>query len=195
VLRLLLGFEAARTGAIFYDGQDLAALDPARVRQQIGVVLQSSRLFAGTILENIRGSGDLSLEQCMRAAELAGLARDLELLPMGLHTAITEGAGTLSGGQRQRVLIARAIASEPRILFLDEATSALDNVTQAIVAKTIDSMKVSRVTIAHRLSTVRNADKICVLVDGRFVETGHYRDLIARGGAFTELAQRQLLGD
>ena len=195
MLRLLLGFETPRTGAIFFDGQDLATLDPARVRQQIGVVLQSSRLISGTILQNIRGANELSLEACLRAAERAGLAPDLALLPMGVHTPITDGAGTLSGGQRQRILIARAIAGDPRILFLDEATSALDNVTQSIVAQAIDRLDVARVTIAHRLSTVRNADRICVLSGGRIVETGAYDELFARGGVFTELAQRQLLGD
>ncbi|MBL8650100.1 MAG: ATP-binding cassette domain-containing protein [Sphingopyxis sp.] len=193
VLRLLLGFEAPATGSIAYDGQELASLDPARLRSQIGVVLQSSQLFAGTIMENIRGASDAGLEQCQTAAEAAGLAGDLALMPMGLHTMVTEGAGTLSGGQRQRVLIARALAGRPRILFFDEATSALDNATQAIVATTLDGLDASRITIAHRLSTVRNADRICVLERGRFVETGTFAELMAQNGAFAALARRQLL--
>ncbi len=195
ILRLLLGFERPRTGVVLYDGQDLAGLDPARVRGQIGVVLQSSSLFAGTILENIRGASDLSLEECLWAVELAGLADDLALLPMGVHTPITEGAGTLSGGQRQRILIARAIARKPRILFFDEATSALDNAVQAVVSNAIDAMRVSRVTIAHRLSTVRKADRICVVKNGRFAESGSFSELIARRGVFAELAERQLIGE
>ncbi len=193
VLRLLLGFEKPLTGSLAFDGQELASLDPSRVRSQIGVVMQSSQLFAGSIYENIRGATSATLEQCMRAAERAGLARDLDLMPMGMHTPITEGAGTLSGGQRQRILIARALAAEPRILFFDEATSALDNATQAIVSRTLDEMKATRITIAHRLTTVRNADRICVLERGKFVETGSFTELMALDGAFAALARRQLL--
>jgi ABC-type bacteriocin/lantibiotic exporter with double-glycine peptidase domain len=195
ILRLLLGFEQPITGSIAYDGQELSSLDLVRVRAQIGVVLQSSQLFAGTINENIRGASDATLEDCMRAAEQAGLAGDLAGFPMGLHTPITEGSGTLSGGQRQRILIARALAAQPAILFFDEATSALDNVTQAIVARTLDSLRATRVTIAHRLSTVRNADRICVLERGRIVENGDFETLVALNGAFAALARRQLLED
>lgn len=195
ILRLLLGFEKPLTGSLAYDGQELASLDPSRVRAQIGVVLQSSQLFAGSIHENIRGATNASLEQCMAAAERAGLADDLAGFPMGLHTPITEGAGTLSGGQRQRILIARALAGEPRLLFFDEATSALDNATQATVSRTLDEMQATRLTIAHRLSTVRNATRICVLEKGRFVETGSFAELMAANGAFAALARRQLLED
>jgi ATP-binding cassette subfamily C protein len=195
ILRLLLGFERPRTGVILYDGQNLAGLDLSSVRSQIGVVLQSSSLFSGTILENIRGAAEVSLEDCLLAADRAGLGPDLELLPMGVHTPITDGAGTFSGGQRQRILIARAIAARPRILFLDEATSALDNVVQAHVSETIDAMHVTRITIAHRLSTVRKADRICVVKNGRFAETGTFEELIAVRGLFAELAQRQMLDD
>ena len=195
ILRLLLGFEAPLTGSITYDGQDFSSLDPARVRSQIGVVLQSSQLFAGSIQENIKGASDATLDQCLAAAEAAGLARDLKLFPMGLHTPITEGAGTLSGGQRQRILIARALAGSPRILFLDEATSALDNATQAVVAETMDALNATRITIAHRLSTVRNAHRIAVLEKGRFVESGDFASLMAKNGAFAHLARRQLPED
>jgi NHLM bacteriocin system ABC transporter ATP-binding protein len=195
ILRLVLGFETPTTGSLAYDGQELASLDPARVRAQIGVVLQSSQLFAGTIFENIRGATQATIEDCLIAAAQAGLKDDLDGFPMGLHTMITEGAGTLSGGQRQRILIARALAAKPRILFFDEATSALDNATQAIVARTLDQAGATRVTIAHRLSTVRNADRICVLERGRFVESGTFTELMARNSAFAELARRQLLED
>ncbi len=195
ILRLLLGFERPRTGSLTYDGQELSSLDPSRVRSQIGVVLQSSKLFAGSINDNIRGASGASLEQCRVAAERAGLAPDIKQMPLGLHTPITEGSDTLSGGQRQRILIARAIAAEPRILFFDEATSALDNATQSVVAQTLDSLHATRVTIAHRLSTVRKADRICVLEGGRFVETGSYEELMARNGAFAALSRRQLLED
>ena len=193
ILRLLLGFEQPLTGLITYDGQDFSSLDPTRVRAQIGVVLQASHLFAGTIQENVRGASDAGLAECMAAIEAAGLADDLSRFPMGIHTPITEGASTLSGGQRQRILIARALAGQPRILFFDEATSALDNATQAIVTATLDRLGATRITIAHRLSTVRNADRIGVLDKGRFVECGDYDTLMARDGAFTRLVRRQLL--
>lgn len=193
ILRLLLGFESPTTGSLTYDGQELTSLDPSRVRAQIGVVLQSSQLFAGSIQDNIRGASHATLEQCAAAAERAGLTADLAEMPMGLHTPITEGAGTLSGGQRQRILIARAIAADPAILFFDEATSALDNLTQAIVARTLDGLGATRITIAHRLSTVRNADRICVLERGKFVETGDFETLMRAGGRFATFARRQLM--
>lgn len=192
LLRVLLGFETPQTGTVLFDGQELSHLDLTRVRGQIGVVLQASELFAGSILDNIRGASDTSLEECLRAAAQAGLTRDLEYFAMGVHTPITEGAATLSGGQRQRILIARALAAKPNILFFDEATSALDNTTQAVVSQTLDALRVTRITIAHRLSTVRHADQICVLQDGKFVEQGRFDDLMAQNGAFAALAKRQL---
>ncbi|MEM7422527.1 MAG: ATP-binding cassette domain-containing protein, partial [Pseudomonadota bacterium] len=192
LLRLLLGFENPQRGSILYDGQDLSRLDLTRVRGQIGVVLQASQLFAGSILENIRGATNTPLEQCLHAARDAGLETDLQYFAMGIHTPITEGASTLSGGQRQRILIARALAARPNILFFDEATSALDNQTQAVVSETLDRLAVTRITIAHRLSTVRHADRICVLERGRFVEQGTFDTLMAADGAFAQLAARQL---
>lgn len=193
LLRLLLGFETPRDGTIFYDNQNMAEIDATRLRSQIGVVMQSSSLFAGSIIDNIRGAHDASLEQCMEAADRAGLARDLETFPMGIHTPITEGAAVLSGGQRQRILIARSLVSRPNMLFFDEATSALDNASQAQVAETLDSMPVTRITIAHRLSTIENADQICVLENGNIAEQGSYAELMAKDGAFAALARRQLM--
>ena len=112
---------------------------------------------------------------------------------MGVHTPVTDGAPTLSGGQRQRILIARAIVGNPAIQFLDEATSALDNRTQAVVMQALQQSVATRVVIAHRLSTVRAADRICVLKNGRFAEIGSYDELMAKNGVFFELASRQLL--
>lgn len=192
LLRLLLGFETPSAGTVLYDGRDLATLDPTLVRRQIGVVMQSSRIFAGSIHDNIRGAEELSYEDCMAAALAAGLESDLETLPMGLHTPLTEGAEVLSGGQRQRILIARAIAARPNILFLDEATSALDNRTQKIVADTFDQLAVTRIAIAHRLSTIRQADRILFLEDGRFVESGAFDELMALDGRFAAFARRQM---
>jgi ABC-type bacteriocin/lantibiotic exporter with double-glycine peptidase domain len=193
LLRLLLGFETPASGAIYYDGHDLAALDITAVRRQLGVVLQSSRVIPGTIFENIVGSSSFSLDDAWTAASKAGLAEDIESMPMGMHTFLGEGTSTLSGGQRQRLLIARAIVSRPRIILFDEATSALDNRTQAIVTASLDQLQATRVVIAHRLSTIVNADRILVMHTGRIVQSGTYAQLLEESGPFVELAQRQLI--
>jgi NHLM bacteriocin system ABC transporter ATP-binding protein len=192
LLRLLLGFETVEAGAIYYDGQELAGLDVQAVRRQIGVVLQSGRLMSGDIFTNIVGSAALSLDEAWEAARMAGLAEDLEAMPMGMHTVVSDGATTLSGGQRQRLLIARAIVNRPRILIFDEATSALDNRTQAIVSASLERLQATRIVVAHRLSTVLNADRIFVLERGRLVQTGRYAELIDQPGPFAELARRQI---
>jgi ABC-type bacteriocin/lantibiotic exporter with double-glycine peptidase domain len=114
-------------------------------------------------------------------------------MPMGMHTVISEGVNTLSGGQRQRVMIARAVARRPRILLFDEATSALDNQSQAIVSRTLGNLNVTRIVIAHRLSTVRQVDRIIVLVDGKIVQTGSFAELSSTPGMFASFAERQLL--
>jgi len=113
-------------------------------------------------------------------------------MPMGIHTVVSEGGSTLSGGQRQRLLIARAIASRPRILFFDEATSALDNRTQSIVSRSLEQLRATRIVVAHRLSTIIKADRIYVLDQGRVVQVGTYDELMKQEGLFAELAKRQL---
>jgi len=193
LLRLLLGFEAPVRGGVFYDGKDLERLDLRLVRRQIGTVLETSRLVPGSVYENIAGSAPLPRERVMEAARLAGLEADVTAMPMGLETLVMEGGAQLSGGQRQRLMIARALVRRPRLIFLDEATSALDNRTQAIVGQSIAAMNATRIVIAHRLSTVRDADRILVLDRGRIAEIGTYDELIERRGAFHRLAQRQLL--
>jgi ABC-type bacteriocin/lantibiotic exporter with double-glycine peptidase domain len=193
LLRLLLGFEQPESGSIAYDGYDLAGLDPWRLRRQLGVVLQDGHLLPGDIFTNIVGSAvDLTLNDAWDAARLAGLDKDIEQMPMGMHTIMTEGAGTLSGGQRQRLMIARALVTKPRIVFFDEATSALDNPTQAVVTESLDRLRATRVVIAHRLSTIISADRIFVLDEGRIVQTGTYEQLVNRPGMFHELVRRQL---
>ena len=156
-------------------------------------MLQSGQLIAGDIFTNIVGTSGLTLEDAWNAARMAGLEDDINQMPMGMHTVITEGASTLSGGQRQRILIARAIAQRPRIIFFDEATSALDNHTQAIVTASLARLKATRLVIAHRLSTVINADRILVLQDGHIVQNGNYDKLISEDGPFAELVKRQML--
>ncbi|MGC4813187.1 ATP-binding cassette domain-containing protein [Micromonospora sp. DT228] len=194
LLRLLLGFERQQQGAVLYDGQDLSELDVHAVRRQCGVVLQDGQLFAGSVRDNICGAGSYPLDQVWEAARMAGLADDLEALPMGMSTMVPFGGGTLSVGQRQRVLIARALAPLPRIIFLDEATSALDNRTQEVVSRSTAALAATRVVIAHRLSTVRAADTIVVLEAGRIVQRGTFDELMGDPeGLFHRLARRQLL--
>ena len=122
---------------------------------------------------------------------MAGMEDDLRAMPMGMHTLVSEGGGALSGGQRQRLLIARALVSRPRLLFFDEATSALDNRTQRIVSESIEQLHATRVVVAHRLSTIRHADRIVVLEQGRIVESGSYDELMANNGLFARMARRQ----
>lgn len=193
VLRLLLGFEAPTSGSVYYDSQDLAGLNLQALRRQIGVVLQNGKVISGSILTNIVGSSLFTLEDAWEAARLSGLDDDIKQLPMGMHTVITEGGSTFSVGQRQRLMIARAIVSRPRIVLFDEATSALDNKTQAIVSKSLESLKATRVVVAHRLSTIRNADWIFVMEAGRIVQQGRYEDLHRREGLFADLVKRQLV--
>jgi NHLM bacteriocin system ABC transporter ATP-binding protein len=193
LFRLLLGFERPESGAVFLDGKAIDTLDIGAVRRQLGVVLQNGTLATGSLYENICGGVQLPLEQAWEAARLAGLDADIKRMPMGMHTVVAEGVNTLSGGQRQRIMIARAIARRPRILLFDEATSSLDNQSQAIVSASLGNLNVTRIVIAHRLSTVRQADRIIVLVDGKVVQTGSYAELSATPGMFASFAQRQLL--
>jgi NHLM bacteriocin system ABC transporter ATP-binding protein len=192
LLRLLLGFETPESGAVFLDRHDLSGLDLQAVRQQIGVVLQSSRPINGSIFQNIIGSAPLTVNDAWEAAQLAGIEDDIRRMPMGMHTHLGDGGGSISGGQRQRLMIARAIVKRPRILLFDEATSALDNQTQATVMRSLESLQSTRIVIAHRLSTIMKADAIFVLETGKVVQTGTYEELIAVPGAFRDLAQRQM---
>ena len=194
LLRLLLGFEKPTQGTILYDDMDMKTLDVRSLRQNIGVVLQDGKLFAGDIFANISVSAPwITKAQAMEAAEKAGILKDIERMPMGLGTLISEGSGGISGGQKQRLMIARAIAPKPRILMFDEATSALDNITQKQVSQSLDSLHCTRIVIAHRLSTIRHCDRILVLEDGRIAEEGNYDELVALGGRFAELVRRQIL--
>jgi NHLM bacteriocin system ABC transporter ATP-binding protein len=193
LLRLLLGFETAASGDILYDGQSISTLDAGSLRRQIGVVLQHCRLTTGSIFENITSGLPYTLDDAWAAARLAGIAADIEAMPMGMHTLLMEGAATISGGQRQRLMIARALIGRPRILLFDEATSALDNRSQAVVMQSLDQLSTTRLVIAHRLSTVERADRIFVLEHGRIVESGSYPELIASDGPFSRLARRQIL--
>ncbi|GHB77701.1 NHLP family bacteriocin export ABC transporter permease/ATPase subunit [Streptomyces umbrinus] len=192
LLRLLIGFDKPVSGSVLYDGQDLAALDQSAVRRQCGVVLQHAQPFTGSILDVICGTEPYTPEEAMAAAEMAGLAEDIKRMPMGLHT-IVSGSGAVSGGQRQRLMIAQALIRRPRILFFDEATSALDNETQRTVIESTRALNATRVVIAHRLSTVMDADRVIVMEDGRVAQQGPPAQLLAdTGGRLHELVRRQM---
>ena len=193
LFRLLLGFERPEAGAVFYDGKSFETLDAGAVRRQLGVVLQNAKLANGNIYENICGGIQLPLEQVWEAAQMAGIADDIRAMPMGMLTQLAEGVSTLSGGQRQRIMIARAIARRPRILLFDEATSSLDNQSQAIVSDALENLNVTRIAIAHRLSTVQRADRIIVLESGKIVQTGTFSELSSTPGVFQSFAKRQML--
>jgi NHLM bacteriocin system ABC transporter ATP-binding protein len=192
IVRLLLGFEQVQDGTIFYDGQDLSGLDVTAVRRQLGVVLQNGRINSASIFENISGGALVTMDEAWEAARMAGFADDIEQMPMGMHTVISEGGTNLSGGQRQRLLIARALVLKPKVLIFDEATSALDNRTQAIVTKSLDQLQVTRIVIAHRLSTIRNANRIYVIASGQVVQQGTFEELMQQKGQFAELMARQV---
>ena len=148
----------------------------------------------GDIASNITiSTPGATLDDAWEAAEIAGIADDIRKMPMGMQTFVTEGGGGVSGGQRQRIMIARAVCGKRRVLMLDEATSALDNLTQRHVAESLDSLRCTRIVVAHRLSTVRHCDRILVVDGGRLAEEGTYEELIERGGIFAELVERQRL--
>jgi len=191
LMRLMLGFEDPWSGVVAYDGQDLAGLDVTAIRRQMGTVLQSSVPFGGTFRECICGPLQIPDEELWQVLEQSGLADDIRAQPLGLDAPLVVGGGSISGGQRQRLMIARALAGGPRMILLDEATSALDNVTQEIVMSTILGMDVTRIAIAHRLSTVERADRVIVMQAGRIVEQGTPAELMTHGGHFAKLAARQ----
>jgi ABC-type bacteriocin/lantibiotic exporter with double-glycine peptidase domain len=193
LLRLLLGFEQPEAGGILFDGQDLASIDATAVRRQMGVVMQNAQLMPRSLYDNIVGTASGTPDDAWEAATQVGLADDIRQMPMGMQTVVLEGGGALSGGQMQRLMIARAIVGKPKILLLYEATSALDNRTQAVVTESLDRLRVTRVVVAHRLSTVVNADRIYVFEAGRIIEVGSYAELMLANGAFARLAERQTL--
>jgi ABC-type bacteriocin/lantibiotic exporter with double-glycine peptidase domain len=193
LMRAVLGLEEPESGVISVDNKDMSMLDRVAVRRQIGSVLQSSTLLPATIRENVAMGRTMTREQVWAALQEAAVKADVQQLAMGLDTPVSDGGGTLSGGQRQRILIARALAGTPRMLVLDEATSALDDLTQAQVVAALEDLRITRIVVAHRLSTIRKADRIVVMEAGRVVDEGTYSELLSRPGLFADLVARQEL--
>lgn len=190
IMNLIIGFLTPNKGELKIDGRPLTEFNLSEYRHNISVVPQNSILFAGTIRENITyGLSQYSEEDLNRVIEMANLKEFLAELPNGIDTDIGEHGGKLSGGQKQRITIARALIRNPKILILDEATSALDNISEYHVQKAIASSIKGRTTfiVAHRLSTIRDADRIVVMEAGICVETGTYEELMAKKGKFYEL--------
>jgi len=195
ISKLVLGLYPPTEGKILIDGYDVTSLSLRSLRQQIGVVDQDTFLFGGTIRENITvGHPEATLEDVIEAAKQAGAHQFIKELPMGYETQIGEGGGMLSGGQRQRLAIARALLGNPRLLILDEATSSLDAESERIIQTNLNTILTNRTTlvIAHRLSTVRNADRILVLDKGILIESGTHDELMAKRGHYFYLNQQQL---
>ncbi|MEM6431505.1 MAG: ABC transporter transmembrane domain-containing protein [Deinococcota bacterium] len=194
LVTLLPRFYDPTDGQILLDGQDLRELDLDNLRRAIGIVPQETQLFSGSIAENIRyGKPDAGDEDVIAAANAANAHDFISSFPDGYDTLVGERGVKLSGGQRQRIAIARAILKDPRILILDEATSALDNESEALVQDALEHLMQGRTTfvIAHRLSTVQNADRIVVLDDGEIVQVGSHESLLAKGGLYRELYDKQ----
>ena len=192
IMRLLLGFEKPERGSIFYGPYDVQKVDLRSLRRHVGMVMQDGKLFMGDLFSNITiSTPEATMDDAWIAADVAGIADDIRKMPMGMQTMVSEGGGGISGGQRQRIMIARAICGKRNILMFDEATSALDNMTQKHVSDALDTLKCTRIVIAHRLSTVRHCDRILVVEDGGIIEEGTYEELMEKNGAFAELVARQ----
>ncbi len=194
LLNAMLGITPLSSGQIRFDGVDLAALDSAGVRRQIGSVVQMGRLFAGTILDNIAAGALVTEAEAWTALDKAALAVDIRAMPLGLSTPIGDAESVLSGGQVQRLLLTRALVHNHPIIVLDEATSALDLPTEQTVSRALRALKATIITIAHRLDTLRHCDRIVVLHDGKIVETGTFDELVGMGGYFASQVGAEFSG-
>jgi subfamily B ATP-binding cassette protein HlyB/CyaB len=192
--KLIQRLYVPESGRVFVDGVDLALADPARLRRQIGVVLQESVLFNSSVRDNVALADPAApMQRVMAAAQLAGAHDFIAELPEGYDTIIGERGSSLSGGQRQRIAIARALITNPRILIFDEATSALDYESEEIIQRNMAQITGGRTVfiIAHRLSTIRRTNRVIVLDRGRIIEDGTHDELIARKGRYASLQRLQ----
>ena len=198
LVNLILRFYEVSGGRILLDGEDIAGMSRTALRSRIGMVLQDTWLFSGTIRENIRyGRLDATDAEVEEAARSARADKFIRALPQGYDTQLGEDAANISQGQRQLLTIARAILSDPDILILDEATSSVDTRTEVLIQKAMNTLMKGRTSfvIAHRLSTIRDASKILVMRDGDIIETGSHRELMAQGGFYAQLYQSQFKGE
>lgn len=190
LLRLILGFERATSGNILIDAENIDNIDLQYLRRHTGVVLQNGRLMPGTIKENLADDSKLRLSEAWDLLRAVGLYHEIQQLPMGLHTAIGSGGIVLSGGQKQRLLLAAALAHKPKILLLDEATSFLDNINQDLVLETLARLDCTRIVIAQRLCTIRDADHIYVMEGGGIIAQGTFQNLTRSDGSVFHLENK-----
>jgi ABC-type multidrug transport system fused ATPase/permease subunit len=194
IANLVARFYDVTEGAVLIDGIDVRSVTQASLRRQFGLAPQDAFLFSGTVADNIRfGRPDATDDEIVAAARLANAHPFIMRLPAQYETQVLEGAVNLSAGERQLISIARAALSQPRILILDEATSSVDTVTELLIQDALERLLEGRtaLVIAHRLSTVRKADLICVIDDGRIVEAGTHAELLAQGGMYRQLYEKQ----
>ncbi len=192
LIRLLLGFNQPDMGQIYYDSIPISHLDRTELRRRIGSVLQDSALISGTILQNVTLSRpEATEEEVWQVLDQAAIRQEVETMPLGLMTHVSEENPVISGGQKQRILLARALLGNPQLMILDEATSALDNPTQEKVVSIMDSLSVTRIAVAHRLSTLRSCDRILLMDQGKIIEEGTYDSLMERKGKFYEMVHTQ----
>ena len=193
LFRLALGLDRPSVGAVYYDGRDLEHLDVKQVRRKIGTVPQDVRLHPQDLLDNIVAEhDDATLDEAWEAARLAAVDAEIRAMPMGMLTPVGTSASVTSGGESQRMVIARALLRSPRILLLDEATNWLDNDSQARIMDDLAVLTSTRIVIAHRLSTLRHADRIYVMRSGKVVQEGSFAELTATEGVFQDLVRRQM---
>lgn len=192
LVTLLMGLVDVSSGKIFLDNKNVANIDRRVLRRQIGVVSQDGYFFKESIKKNIAfGEKDVSEEKIIEACKIAEIWDDIQKMPMGLETILSENAANISGGQKQRLALARAIINNPKILILDEATSALDNITERKIQKSLKEISCTRIVVAHRLETIIDADKIVVLKEGKIIGMGKHEELLKNNSYYSDLYQKR----